>query len=391
MKKALKTITTAIIFLSLTGCTQEQILREAEPEVIEQQIEIEEQIEEQIEEIDNYWQNGVYTYYYNQLTSEQQNIYNQSYETVLNMKESTEIKIGSSSLTQEDISIIFRALRYDHTEIYWIQGYKYIIDGNSLYFYPTYIVNTEEKELYDNQLKTWTETALASIDSNMTDFEKELEIYDFLVTTTKYSLDADMNQSLISVVKGETVCLGYTKAMKYLCDRSGLGCVVVEGISKEGVAHSWNKIKINEKWYNIDVTNSNTAQIFSDSYDMFNITDELISNRYIEITIGSNSDLGEKSGSGSITFEYPVADSIEADYYNMKGLYINSLEEIETIVSNHIEDGTVTIRIGDNCDMLKDYMRNIKFRDSDGNIINVKSLSYVNINHIRLLEINWSR
>lgn len=395
MRKKTSLILLVITLILMTGCNQEagignasrfinsltatdkreQTLKEDEPEVIEQHIEVDE----------DYWQNGVYSYYYNQLTPEKKNIYNQLYETVLNMKESTTLYLGS--LKQEEVSIIYRVLRYEHPEIYWIEGYSYAQDGNNLYFYPTYLINTDEKSLYDNMLENWTEKVLESVDSNMTDFEKELVIYDYLVTTTEYNLEAPYNQSLISIVKGESVCLGYTKALKSLCDKISIPCVVVEGTSREGVAHSWNKIQIEGNWYNVDATNSNTAQIFSNSYDMFNITDELIKLRYTETILGST------SGEEGIEFEYPIANSIEADYYKMKGLYIKDLEEIEGVVSNHLEDGTITIRFSPECNMkeeLQEYIKHMEFKDSDGKTLNIKCLNYINIEYIRLLEINWS-
>ena len=330
-----------------------------------------------------------YEYYYNQLTDIQKNIYNQLYKTVETVSESTAISLNS--VTQDEISLIFRALRYDHPEIYWIQAYKYIIDekGNQLYFYPTYLVNAEEKSLYDEQLSEWTEKALSTVNSEMTTYEKEKAIYDFIVDNTEYSLDSELNQSLISVVKGKSVCLGYTKAMKYCCDKINIPCVVIEGTSKDGVAHSWNKVQINDAWYNVDATNSNTAQMFSNSYDMFNITDELISIQYTETQIGEES----TSGESSIEFEYPIANSIEADYYKMKGLYINSLNEIETVVNNHIKEGTITIRLSPECSMgdeLKEYIKNLEITDSKGNAINIKCVNYITINYIRLIEINWT-
>lgn len=324
-------------------------------------------------------------YYYNQLTDIQKNIYNQLYKTVETLSESTTISLNS--ITQDEISIIFRALRYDHPEIYWIQAYKYIIDEKSdqLYFYPTYLVNAEEKGLYDEQLSEWTERALSTVNSEMTTYEKEKAIYDFIVDNTEYSLDSELNQSLISVVKGKSVCLGYTKAMKYLCDKVNIPCVVVEGTSKDGIAHSWNKVQINDAWYNVDATNSNTAQMFSNSYDMFNITDELISIQYTEKE--------QNSESGRITFTYPEANSIEEDYYNEKGLYINSLDQIEQLVSEHITDETITIRLSPECSMgdeLKEHIKNLEITDSKGNAINIKCLNYITINYIRLIEINWT-
>lgn len=425
MKTSLRRMTAVTVLgltlMSLTGCSQEEIInnsskfiaelitsnlesekdqanlseeqiKEDEPEIIEQHI-----------EEDECWQNGVYLYYYGKLNAIQKETYNQMYETVMTMSERTTLSL-SDDITQEDISIIYRALRYDHPEIYWIQAYKYIVDGNNMYFYPTYLVNTEEKSLYDNQLEDWTDGIIKAVDKDWSDYEKELALYDFLVENTEYNLSAPLNQSLISAVQGESVCLGYTKAFKYLCDKVGLECIVVEGISKDGVGHSWNKVNIDGNWYNVDSTNSNTAQMFSDSYDMFNITDELISLRYTENQIGGESTSGEStsgestsgestSGESSIEFEYPIANSIEADYYNMKGLYINSLDEIETVINNHLEDGTVTIRLSPECDMteqLQEYMKHIEFKSSDGKTLNIKCLNYVTIEYIRLLEINWS-
>ena len=148
-------------------------------------------------------------------------------------------------------------------------------------------------------------------------------------------------------------------------------------------------MQINNDWYNVDATNSNTAQMFSNSYDMFNITDELISIQYTETQIGEES----TSGESSIEFEYPIANSIEADYYKMKGLYINSLNEIETVVNNHIKEGTITIRLSPECSMgdeLKEHIKNLEITDSKGNTINVKCLNYITINYIRLIEINWT-
>lgn len=326
-----------------------------------------------------------YEYYYNQLTDIQKNIYNQLYKTVETVSESTAISLNS--VTQDEISLIFRALRYDHPEIYWIQAYKYIIDEKSdqLYFYPTYLVNAEEKSLYDEQLSVWTERALSTVNSGMTQYEKEKAIYDFIVDNTEYSLDSELNQSLISVVKGKSVCLGYTKAMKYLCDKVNIPCVVVEGTSKDGIAHSWNKVQINNAWYNVDATNSNTAQMFSNSYDMFNITDELINIQYTEKEQSSESE--------GIVFTYPEANSIEKDYYNEKSLYINSLDQIEQIISEHITDETITIRLSPECSMgdeLKEHIKNLEITDNKGNTLNVKYINYITINYIRLIEINWT-
>jgi hypothetical protein len=51
------------------------------------------------------------------------------------------------------------------------------------------------------------------------------------------------------------VCDGYSKAFKVLCDALGLrnSCAIVSGKTTSG-NHEWNYVKINKKWYLVDVT-----------------------------------------------------------------------------------------------------------------------------------------
>lgn len=58
----------------------------------------------------------------------------------------------------------------------------------------------------------------------------------------------------LSALEGRTgakgpVCSGYAGAMKTLCDRVGIPCVIVTSES-----HAWNNIEIEGKWYAVDVT-----------------------------------------------------------------------------------------------------------------------------------------
>lgn len=392
-------IISAVLSISLSGCSEEDVidtgskmvsdyivysidnsntdsilndsdttLKSDEPNIIDKQPSTENQ--NSLDSIDTS------KFYYNQLNETEQSIYNQLLETVAGMKKSTTLDLGGLSV--EDISIIFRAVRYEHPEIYWIQGFKYITDENNtstLEFYPNYIIDKNEKSEYDTKLKVWTERVESTVQQKESAFEKEKEIYDFIVYNTKYNVEASLNQSLISAVNGETVCLGFTKAMKYLCDKNNIPCVIVEGMSKStGIAHSWNKVYIDNEWYNIDLTNSSTAKIFSDTYDMFNITDELIGKQFKEVQMTS----------GAITFNYPVADSIEDDYYNRNGLYITNVDELNEKLnsssnSNSDSDNvtTITIRVATD-EMMNTVSEFIK------NNVSIKSI--VTMDYIHLIK-----
>lgn len=51
-----------------------------------------------------------------------------------------------------------------------------------------------------------------------------------------------------------TVCAGYAKSMKLLCDQYGVPCVVVYGQSGVGEPHAWNYVEVDGKWYGVDAT-----------------------------------------------------------------------------------------------------------------------------------------
>ena len=54
------------------------------------------------------------------------------------------------------------------------------------------------------------------------------------------------------------VCAGYSKAFKYLCDRVGIECKVVNGIAF-GAPHVWNVVTLEGKNYIVDVTNCDSG------------------------------------------------------------------------------------------------------------------------------------
>ena len=102
---------------------------------------------------------------------------------------------------------------------------------------------------------------------NMTDFEKEIEIIKYLVTTVTYDVDELSNDSHFindsyraygALVNHKAVCSGYAKAFDLLAKTCGLSSIVVTGeainSSNQNGPHAWNQIYLDGEWYNVDVT-----------------------------------------------------------------------------------------------------------------------------------------
>lgn len=69
-----------------------------------------------------------------------------------------------------------------------------------------------------------------------------------------------------SVVTGDTVCAGYAKAYKLLCDLYDVPCAVIVGRSS-GENHAWNYVMMDDdKWYAVDCTWGDNKTSFGYSY-----------------------------------------------------------------------------------------------------------------------------
>lgn len=103
------------------------------------------------------------------------------------------------------------------------------------------------------------------ITDDMTDFEKEMEIIQYMVQNITYDYDNFLEETVPGTSYGTTgallygtaVCAGYTDTFTLLADACGLETMEVSG-EGNGVGgwggHAWNKIKLDGEWYHVDVT-----------------------------------------------------------------------------------------------------------------------------------------
>ena len=111
-----------------------------------------------------------------------------------------------------------------------------------------------------------------------------------------------------------TVCAGYAKGFKVLCDAYGIPCVLVSGLGGTGSskeAHMWNYIKIDGVWYAVDCTWDDQTPAFSSSgilYDFFAAGSETQAPNFGDgVTFGSShAPSGKWSNDSSVVFSYPA-------------------------------------------------------------------------------------
>lgn len=93
--------------------------------------------------------------------------------------------------------------------------------------------------------------------SKMTDYGKAKAIHDYIVETVTYDSDLKKFSAYDAMFKKSTVCNGYALLFYKMALEAGLECKYITGIGitdNQQTNHAWNIVKLNKKWYLVDVT-----------------------------------------------------------------------------------------------------------------------------------------
>lgn len=207
--------------------------------------------------------------YYQMLSENQQSVYRQIYANAQNL---TEKFAPEKTVSASDVKIAFEAVIGDHPEMFWLEtGYssKYLVNGQCVEIDLKYNSTADDLESAKQRLDAAAQNLITGADSLDSNYEKEKYVHDALASAVTYDLTADMNQSAYSaLVNGKSVCAGYARAYQYLLQQLGIPCYYCTGYS--GGDHAWNIVKLDDGYYNVDVTWDDAAAI---RYDYFNKTD----------------------------------------------------------------------------------------------------------------------
>lgn len=95
---------------------------------------------------------------------------------------------------------------------------------------------------------------LLSVLPSMSQVEKAMILHDSLVSSTAYtdnSSDESRTTPVGVFLKHKANCEGYSKAYAILMQRVG---IPVKLVSSKKMLHMWNAVRIDKKWYHVDVT-----------------------------------------------------------------------------------------------------------------------------------------
>ncbi|MBC8062667.1 MAG: hypothetical protein H7Y18_18700 [Clostridiaceae bacterium] len=249
---------------------------------------------------------------------------------IVNLSQGKDIAINLHELYTKD-NIADKVMKVIETSGYagYVSGIQYSIVNNVAYIYFQYKGGSASFLTKSSAVDTTVSSIVnKTITDNMSDYDKELALHDYLVNNVAYdyanlvknTIPEDSYTAYGALVKGVAVCEGYAEAMHKLLTLAGVDNYIINGFG-DGVAHQWNLVNIQGGIYHLDATFddpiSTSGQVITHNY--FNVNDVQISKNH---TWNSA--------------DYPKSTAVVANYYTFNKLLASNKSKYYEIIKNQL-------------------------------------------------------
>ena len=202
----------------------------------------------------------------------------------------------SSPSNKIDYSLLFSHILSEYPQLFYVRQdlkTRYSLFGTEIV--PQYIYSiVEEREISLKLEKVTTHLLANLINEHQSEYDKVRIIHDYLKNSVQYdtkaSKDCCLEDRSISeshtivgaLINHKSVCEGFAKALKFLCNKIGIICWVIFGSANSSIEsgpHAWNLVRINGYYHHVDVTWDNQYSTNAEipNYGYLNLSDEEIS------------------------------------------------------------------------------------------------------------------
>lgn len=290
--------------------------------------------------------NSMATFYFDNLTENEKNIYTSVIYAIKELNTKAYLRkyeSVSEENTTNEVANAIRAILLDHPEIYYLNENYTISTNTSIFGTKVYVLLSYDvgsiAEL-NNQINTLNskidEVFETQINNEDTVYDIELKLHDYLAKSVKYydytdinSIPKDCHSIYGTLINNEAVCDGFAETLKIMLDKKQIDSITVIG-KLDTEPHEWNKIKIDEKWYNVDITSNKSIKGYDDVviHSYFNIPDNVISQTHSF----DNADV------------LPQADSLDNNFFYTNNMVIKNTDNFSskfTSIYNKFSDSKI--------------------------------------------------
>lgn len=169
------------------------------------------------------------------------------------------------------------------------------------------------------------------IKDNMTDYEKEKAVYDYMYKTAQFD-ESSLSAIYLSEKNAHTpygffhdkytICVGNATTFKLFMDMIGIENKLIH--STENGEHAWNVVKIDGDWYHVDITFDGGTE--KPTYAFFNVTDEAKTDEY-------SWDKSEIPECTATKYSYPVNNAVKLkDIYDIPSAIKKALDSKKEVI-----------------------------------------------------------
>ena len=245
----------------------------------------------------------------------------------------------------DTVKYIYECVFFDSPELFYLSETPKI-EGNKLIF--DYVFTLEQAENTARELNyAYSEFLQSEIKEELTDYEKLIALYEYIINRTKYADEAseDYDNNIFNeavyrsasaigpLLDCRAICIGYARATQYLALRLGIQTFTVKGGDTDGDVHYYDLVLLGDDYYYVDTT-------WGDPVDPERIKDYLTYNYFC---ITTDELLRSHQTNTSVTL--PVCTATEYNYFIYNGLTAETAEEIANKAYEAYMRGDAEIRL----------------------------------------------
>lgn len=278
-------------------------------------------------------------FYFNTLNDDQKKMYTAVAIAVKNMEQVAKVRGYVNNVDSEivkDAGVAMEAFFADHPETFYVDMEYEVFTIKSILGRDVEIklkYTSDDKKVIKEQIKA-TKAKIDDIISGLTsesEIDKEIELHDKLCDIIDYYTYTDINKIpqdkhtiYGALVNKSAVCDGISKAMQILLDRCGIENILI--IGKIDELHAWNLVKLEDEWYNLDLTSDKSIKG----------ENKYIIHSYCNVTTYQI----EKTHSIENKENLPVAMGTKYNYYVYKDAYIKNIDDFSMKLKDIISKNT---------------------------------------------------
>ncbi len=186
--------------------------------------------------------------------SQSNDLYNVIYSGLSSVSGEIDLKpLNLSTSMASDVRDTYFSILYESPELFYVE-YQYqiqMVNNTIIKVIPSYKMTGNALANARKEYNQFVDDIVKSVPSGLSDIEKALYVHDYLAANYEYDMDLEINDAYSYFKEGKGVCQSYTLA--YMAVLKKLG-VEVSYAESDLMNHIWNLVKIDGKWYHVDVT-----------------------------------------------------------------------------------------------------------------------------------------